>query len=336
MVRSIGREVARIYEDRRQQAELKRVARVDAVYQDHPQLRQLDQDLAQAGAELLLEAIEPDRPRLAAAKRQFLQEKRLAYLAAHKIARDFDKPHFTCPACKDTSWLPEGRCPCYQAVLVPLLMSEANLPQWQMMNFANFDANLFSDQVDVKTHQSKLSPRQHILRLRQAGEDFVRDFALEATRSMLFIGSPGTGKTFLMSAIGQALLESGRSVLYMTAPQLFDHLQEHRILQTSYNPDPNRLEHSLALQDSIYNCNLLLVDDLGTETGAATRYTELLSVIDSRQGSQKKMIISTNADPLALRDHYDERLLSRLVGGFAVYRFFGQDVRLEQNRRRRR
>ena len=79
--------------------------------------------------ELLLAAIEPDRPRLAAAKRQSLQEKRVAYLAAHKIARDFDKPHFTCPACKDTSWLPEGRCSCYQAVLVPLLMSEANLHQ---------------------------------------------------------------------------------------------------------------------------------------------------------------------------------------------------------------
>ncbi len=335
MLHSIGRQIALVYQERRQQAELARNRRVERIYQQHPEIRQLDQALAQAGADLLLEVIEPGREKSAAKRRLLLARQKEDYLAAHNIDPDFAQLQYYCNKCNDTSWAGSNRCSCYQAVLVPLLMDQAQLPQWQLMNFANFDASLFSDQPNAAAYQSSLSPRQQILSLRAAAERFVDEFGLAQTRSMLFIGSPGTGKTYLMSAVGQALLAQGKSVLYLTASQLFDHLQEHRILKTSFNPDPLRLEHSLALQDSIYNCNLLLVDDLGTETAAANRYTELLTVIDSRQSKDKKMIISTNANPLALRDHYDERLLSRLVGGFAVYRFFGADVRLELNKRRR-
>jgi DNA replication protein DnaC len=333
--RLIGREIARIYEQRRLQAEQACALTVSHTYRQHPEIEQIDRELAGAGADLLLEAIEPGRPQKARQVMDQLKAERRGWLARLGVPEDFDQPRYACSACRDSGQVNGQRCSCYQAILIPLLTDEANLAHLQHMTFSAFDASLFSDQPNPEQYQSDLSPRRQIEGLRKISERFVATFDQPATRSMLFVGKPGTGKTFLMACIARALINNGRSVLYLSAPQLFDHMQEQRTLLASFNPDPIRLEHSLAMRDSIMGCSLLLIDDLGTEPGVASRYADLLAVIDGRQGPDRKMIISSNADPASLRDQYDERLLSRLVGGFAVYRFFGEDVRLALNRRRR-
>ncbi|MBP8989444.1 MAG: ATP-binding protein [Clostridia bacterium] len=335
MMRQISREIAQIYEQRRMQAETARDRAVASVYQAHPELERMDRALAEAGADLLLEVIEPGRPARAKQAMLYIKAEREAYLKQHKLDPDFDRPRYICPLCQDRGQVHGKRCSCYLALLVPLLTEEANLSPLLNMTFDQFDASLFSDIPNPEIYQSDLSPRQQIKGMRKVCERFVDSFGDPETRNMLFVGKPGTGKTFLMACIAHALLAKGYSVLYLSAQQLFDALQEHRTLLSSYNPDPIRLEHSLAMKDSMMHCNLLLIDDLGTESGSTSRYADLLAVIDGRQGSDCKMILSSNADPAALRDQYDERLLSRLVGGFAVYRFFGEDVRLEINRRRR-
>ncbi|NLM78517.1 MAG: ATP-binding protein [Ruminococcaceae bacterium] len=335
MKQQISREVRRVYEQRRMYAEEARDRLVAGVYGRHPTLVRIDRELTAAGADLLLETIEPGRPRRAAASMARLQAERDAYLREHGIDRSFDQPRYTCPLCRDSGQVRGERCSCYQTVVVPLLTEEANLSALRNMTFASFEASLFSDQANPALYQSDLSPRQQIMGLKKVSERFVAHITDPDTRDMLFIGKPGTGKTFLMACIAHALLQKGFSVLYVTAPQLFDCLQEHRILLSSFHPDPIRLEYCTTMKDSVMNCNLLLIDDLGTESGSAARYGDLLSVIDGRRSNDRKMIISSNADPVSLRDQYDERLLSRLVGGFAVYRFFGEDIRLELNRRRR-
>ncbi|MCD8498479.1 MAG: hypothetical protein LRY35_00260 [Clostridiales bacterium] len=112
-------------------------------------------------------------------------------------------------------------------------------------------------------------------------------------------------------------------------------MSNYRTMLASYHPDEIRYEQAVAMHDLVYHADLLLVDDLGTEPAAASRYADLLGIIDRRTGQNLATVISSNADPAALRDTYDERLLSRLMGSFAIYRFFGPDVRLEQGRRRR-
>lgn len=335
MKRLIGREIARIYEQRRLQAEQACALAISRTYRQYPELERIDRELAAAGADLLLEAIEPGRPQRAVQVMNQLKTERQACLTRLGLPDDFDQPRYSCSTCHDSGQVNGQRCSCYQTILVPLLTDEANMAHLQHMTFGAFDASLFSDQPNPGLYQSDLSPRRQILGLRKVSERFVDAFDLPETRSMLFVGKPGTGKTFLMACIARALITRGRSVLYVSAPQLFDHMQEHRTLLASFNPDPIRLDNSLAMRDSIMGCSLLLIDDLGTEPGAASRYADLLAVIDGRQSPDRKMIISSNADPVSLRDQYDERLLSRLVGGFAVYRFFGEDVRLELNRRRR-
>ncbi len=336
MQASIGRSVAREYERRRFAAEQARDRETEKIYCQWPKLRQLDQKVAAAGADLLLEAIDPGRPRLAAGLKAELLKRRCEFLEAADIKPDFDQVHYSCPICKDTGYKDNRRCTCYRNVLIPLLTESANLKTLDGFAFDQFDESLFADQPDPGRYHSELSPRQQIQGLRQACLRFVSEFDQPETRNLLFVGKPGTGKTFLMVCIAHALLEQGYSVLYLTAPQLFDIIQEYRTLLASFKPDDIRLEKAMAMHESLMNCELLLIDDLGTEAGAASRYADLLTVIDGRNLPNLKTIISSNSDPATLRDTYDERLLSRLVGGFAVYRFFGEDIRMTQNRRRRR
>lgn len=336
MQATISRAVAQEYERRRFNAEQVRDRQVESVYRRWPEIEDLDRAIAAAGADLLLEAIDPSRPRQAANRKAGLMADRVDLLARKGIASDFDQVQYTCPSCRDTGQAGSQRCTCYRSVLIPLLKASANLRALDNFNFSQFDESLFADQPDPDRYQSDLSPRQQMLGLRQACLRFAQDFDRPETRSLLFVGKPGTGKTFLMACIARALLDQGRSVLYLSAPQLFESLQEYRTLLASFNPDEIRLEKAAALHESLMTCDLLLIDDLGTEAGAASRYADLLTVIDGRSQPALKTIISSNSDPATLRDTYDERLLSRLVGGFAVYRFFGEDVRMVMNRRRRR
>ena len=339
MTASINHRVSGIYEQRRLAAELDRDRRVAQVYAKWPELQSLDRAIASAGADLLLESIDPGLPRQADRDLLELRRKKKILIGNLGVAPDFDQVRYSCPICSDSGWTGgrynTERCSCYRSVLIPLLSEQANLGHLAGQTFSRFDDNLFSAQPDLAHYQSEQSPRQQINRLRRVCEQFVCSFDQPETRNMLFVGKPGTGKTYLMACVAHSLLDLGRSVYYLSAPQLFDQMQEHRTLLSSFNPDSIRLERSNALQDILQACDLLLIDDLGTEAGAAARYADLLGVIDSRNLPGLKTIISTNADPASLRDQYDERLLSRLVGGFAVYRFFGEDVRLQINRRRR-
>jgi DNA replication protein DnaC len=332
----ITRAVAQEYERRRFLAELDRDRRISEAYRRCPGLEDLDHAIAAAGADLLLEAIDLARPRQAAARKMALAGHKRQMLAAGGLPADFDQVAFSCPICQDTGLNGSKTCSCYRNVLIPLLMENANLRALNGISFDLFDETLFSGQPDPERYQLDISPRQQIVALKAACQRFTREFDQPETRNLLFVGKPGTGKTFLMACMARALLEQGRSVLYMTAPQLFDSMQEHRILLSTYSPDEIRLEKAIALQESVMTCDLLLIDNLGSESGAASRYADLLGVIDGRSLPGLKTIIASNSEPAALRDMYDERLLSRLVGGFAVYRFIGEDVRLTQNRRRRR
>lgn len=335
MQQSIARAAARIYEKKREKAETRREQRIASLYKAYPKLEKLDRDIKKAGADLLLEVIEPGRPQVAADLKRRLENQRLDFLKENHIDPDFDSARYECDICGDTGYVGDKPCRCYRTVVIPLLSMQANIKPLEGATFAQFDFSLFSDQPQPDHYRSPRSPREQIQGIKAAAEQFIASFSLAETRNMLFVGSPGTGKTYMMGCIGHALIEKGISVLYISAPQLFDAMAQRRTLRSTFSPDPTRLEQADTLYELILESSLLMIDDLGTEVQASARYSDLLAVIDGRQKPELKTIISSNAEPSALRDTYDERILSRLVGQFSVYRFYGEDVRLEQSRRRR-
>lgn len=335
MNQSIHRRLSAQYDQLRLDAAMRRDADLKAAWERFPKLAQLDREIAIAGADLLLETLEPSREKTAAVRKQALQAERAALLDAHGLPHTFGEIVYSCSKCNDTGLVGENRCSCYRARLIPLLFESANLSHLKDIRFDQFDEQLFSEQPDPRRYQSDLSPRAQMTGIRQACERFVREFDLPETRNLFFVGRPGTGKTYLMACIAHAMIEQGRNVLYLPASQLFDALAEYRMLATAFRPDEIRFERSTALQEAIFNCELLLIDDLGTEYTSAARYPELLQVIDQRSGPARRTVLSSNVEANLMRELYDERLLSRLYGGFAVYRFIGEDVRFVLNQRRR-
>jgi len=335
MNQSIHRRISAQYDQLRLDAVARRDASIADAHVRFPELAMLDRKIAEAGADLLLEVINPTIEKTAGMRKSKLQDQRRAFLEAHSLPLTLGETVYACSKCSDTGYDGTNRCSCYQSKLIPLLFESANLRQLKDISFASFDELLFSDQPDAKRYQSDLSPRAQIRGIRQACERFVSAFDHPDTRNLFFVGKPGTGKTFLMACIAHELIEMGRTVLYLPAAQLFDSLAEYRVLSTSFHPDEIRFEKSSALQDAILHCDLLLIDDLGTEYTSAARYPELLQVLDQRSGPDRRTVLSSNVEAGLMREQYDERLLSRLYGGFAVYRFIGEDIRFVLNQKRR-
>ncbi len=341
MNQSVNKAVAAIYEERRDRADRMRRQRQAEIYKQYPDLEQLDREIAIAGADLLFEAIDPEKPKQAEARREKLLASRDDFLLSHNIEMDFDQPTYECSLCNDTGISGNGKCVCYRKTMMPLLIDHANLKALKDITFTDFDPELFSDKSEHVDNGT--SPRSNILAIKDAVVAFADRISLppEATEkprgqdNLLFLGRPGTGKSFLMACLANEMLRRGETVFYVSSPELFEILNELRVLQSSFNPEPVRLEQITSLYDSIMHARLLLIDDLGTETRGGVRYSELLTLIDRRLAPGLHTVISSNADAATLKQVYDERLLSRLMGNYSIFRFFGEDIRLELSRRRR-
>ena len=145
---------------------------------------------------------------------------------------------------------------------------------------------------------------------------YAREFRLGAP-SLLFSGGPGLGKTFLSACIARAVADSGFSVVYDTAGQLFDDFEA-----VKFGGDQRDLTQKYL------NCDLLIVDDLGTEMTTQFTQSVLYRVINDRLLQNRPMIVSTNLSDSALRQRYSPAIASRLLGAFEICLFLGQDIRL--------
>ncbi len=139
----------------------------------------------------------------------------------------------------------------------------------------------------------------------------------------MFTGTAGTGKTFMSGAIANELLKNGHTVLYQTAPLLLDNLFEYKYGNSS--------KLSKDLYNSLFDVDLLIIDDLGTENQTSAKFAELFSIINSRMlNPNTKTVISTNLNLKQLAKLYDDRIISRIISKYSICKFFGDDIRLKK------
>ena len=267
-----------------------------------------------------------------------LKKEKLTILKAAGYRGDYlDRVH-VCNKCKDAGYVEDDkgirvRCSCYNQMLIERLYQGSNIAAMSNASFETFEPLLFSDEVNIEKTGHGMSPRDNIVGIKDSSLDFVNSLKSGKVENLYFFGPAGTGKTFVCTCIAKRLLDAGFTVLYISAPSLFNALTEYRMKAFSDE------RYSDEVYRSILDADLLIVDDLGTEAITAARYSEFLTLLNSRYPdvpgvNARSTIISTNNDLKSLRKIYDERVISRIIGGYKIISFFGNDLRLELASRR--
>ena len=249
-------------------------------------------------------------------------KKKEALLTKMNLPLDYLEPSFDCKLCNDTGYVNNELCSCIKQKALDIEYNKSNIGNLAKENFANFDFKLYSDKPNEELYNSKVSPRDNIRKIYTISKQFVENFDLPNQKNLMFLGPTGLGKTFLSNCIAKELLDSGKTVLYHTAPIMLDQL-----IQSKFDNDNSFSEHLLTT-------DLLIIDDLGTETMNNMKFTELFTIINTRLLNQSnkitKTIISTNLDLKGIFETYNERIGSRIAGNYDICRFFGEDIRLKK------
>ena len=149
---------------------------------------------------------------------------------------------------------------------------------------------------------------------------FIDNFDNEYS-NLLFYGNTGIGKTFLSNCIARELLNTSHSVIYLTAIELFQKFEASDFNRQSAGDIPFNSSY-------ILDCDLLIIDDLGTENGNTYTNSKLFYCINERMLRRKSVIISTNLSLQEIRDTYSERIFSRLTSSYKILKLFGKDIRI--------
>lgn len=295
--------------------------RREHIYKELPALDALDRQLAEASVSAARAALDGNTEALdcLADNNRRISEKKLQILQDAGYPADYLELTYTCPDCKDTGFIDREKCHCFKQALTFAMSEASTLPRiLEKENFSTFSFSYYDDMT--ADTQLKLTPRDNMRKIVSDAKCFVEEFDTKS-RSVLIYGNTGVGKTFLTNCIAKALLDSAHHVVYMTSHALFETFEAHRF-DHNEQPDAN------SLYRYIFQCDLLIIDDLGTELSNSFTNSMLYTCINERQLHGKSTIISTNLSLEQLRDRYSERVFSRITGGYTLWKLIGKDIRV--------
>lgn len=312
----------RQYDNRQLQNKHLHTLRLKEVYKQIPEIPEIDNEIASFSVEQARKMLEGDHDALAELKKKLtiLSEKKLELLTRHGFKKNYLDPIYTCKDCKDTGFIHNKKCHCFIQASIDLLYTQSNIREiLETENFNTFRMDYYPK--NNKDSLTGLSSYETVTRAVEISKSFIRQFSFEY-QNLLIFGSPGIGKTFLTNCIAKELLEASHSVLYFSAAQLFDTLAA---ITFSKN---DSADHSL--YEDIYNCDLLIIDDLGTELTNAFVSSQLFLCLNERHLRKNSTIISTNLSLESIRDTYSERIFSRLSLNYIFIKLFGNDIRIQK------
>ncbi|MGN0431826.1 MAG: ATP-binding protein [Lachnospiraceae bacterium] len=242
-----------------------------------------------------------------------LSQKKADLLIQSGFPADYLEPIFDCPDCRDTGYADGRRCHCFEQRIIKILYSQSNLQELlQTENFSVLSYEYYKD-ADLANFKRAV----------ETSFAFIRDFG-NTYQNLLFFGDVGTGKTFLSNCIAREILRLGHSVIYFSAENLFS-------LLSKYSFDSNNKEMLYKFHEDLYNCDLVIIDDLGTELSNSFTNSQFFSFLNERHLRRKSIIISTNLSLEELKNRYSERIVSRLTSNFTFRKITGPDIRLCKN-----
>ena len=293
----------------------------EEILQELPQAAAMDSELRSNMAEVLCQCLRygedpTEKIRRVKARNQSIQAELQELLLENDYPMDALDEKRLCPKCADTGYIGASMCACLRRyckeeqtrALTSLLGAQAS--------FDDFNLDYYPDAVDPNTG---MSPREIMEQTYNQCVEYAMHFAPGKSGSLLFNGPPGLGKTFLSACIAREVVDRGCSVVYDTAVHLFSCMERQKF--------GGATEEDNRMVDRMSGCDLLILDDLGTEMASAFTTTALYTVVNGRLLSGMSTIISTNLSLSELSRRYSPAIASRLAGEYTIYSFRGNDIR---------
>lgn len=296
--------------------------RKEEIYDSIPEIRAIDEKIAHISIEAakyqLFHPKTDGRSSLRLSIYDLSMEK-INLLVMHHYPADYLDDIYDCPDCKDTGYIGSEKCHCFQQHILDILYDQSNLRT--VIRSENFDTFCLDYYSDRPQQEGALSPRENMGDLLNKCHQFIRTFDTIPGKNILISGNTGVGKTFLAHCIAAELLKAGKSVIYMTAHQFFSQLADYTFRRDKDNEDTL----SFLLQ-----CDLLIIDDLGTELNNGFINSQLFLCINERILHKKSTIISTNLSLKQLSRTYTERISSRFIEFYNYFHIYGEDIRIKK------
>lgn len=304
--------------------------RKDRIYSEIPEIHEIDQTISSSSLAAAKARILSQQPNEAASsireireQNQSLIRKKKDLLLQHGYAADYLELQYHCPKCQDTGYLNQEACSCLKQMVIDEMYEQSNLKNiLEKENFDTFSLSYYSkEKVEGKDH----SPYDNMSSILQHCIRFTEDFDTKQENILLY-GETGLGKTFLSNCIAKKLLDTGHTVLYLSSNELFEQILSPYIMSGKKNEELSYLYHY------IYSCDLLILDDLGTEMTNNFTLSQLFEIINQRILSGHSTLISTNLVLPQIQERYTERIMSRLIAHYKCFYVYGDDIRYQKRR----
>ncbi len=284
-----------------------------SVYLSNPELKEIENKLSAVGAKLAITALSGDTEKIEKLKAEsaILADKKGKILNKSGVT-DFK---YECSVCKDTGYVQGKICDCIKAQAEKIIIAELSkeMPLGEC-SFDNFDLKYYSD----KTDKNGENPRRRMTAILKVCTEYVINFGKES-KNLLFFGNAGLGKTHLTLAIVSGIIKKGFLPIYGSAENLFSAIEKEK-----FSGDGR------GTYDSMLDCDLLVIDDLGAELTTSFTKSVLYNLINTRMLSRKPTIINTNLSMKEIEQRYTARVSSRLIGNYEWHKFLGDDIRQQK------
>ncbi|MBQ8519377.1 MAG: ATP-binding protein [Agathobacter sp.] len=317
-------EIMRGYQSRQLRNRHLTQERLNEVYAKVPQLKSINDTIASLSVEAARKKLEDDNLSYNLLKKKIedLRNEKKNLLLASGFDEDSFEPIYTCADCRDTGYINGEKCHCFKQEVINVVYSQSNIKNiLSRENFNSFSFEYYSDEeINPTTGLSSLDTAKRAV---DECKHFIEDFD-NKPKNLFFYGNTGVGKTFLSNCVAKELLEKGYSVIYFTAFQLFDILSKGVF---------DRDADAIAAHQNIFDCDLLIIDDLGTEFANSFTTSQLFLCVNERLLRHKSTIISTNLNLNQMIDMYSERTWSRISSNYTLIKLFGDDIRIQKKLR---
>ena len=291
-------------------------ARINNVYDRFPEIKELDLQISQLAEDYADSFTKTGGMSFAEYKRKLddLRMEKEALLKCFRVAPETMQMQYRCPDCQDTGYIGNEKCHCFRQRIIDEMYQQSNLRE--ILDAENFST--LSYQYYDSENLDKM--RIAIENCKKFTENFDKAF-----ENILLCGTVGIGKTFLSNCIAKEILDQGHSVLYLSAFQLFDLMAKNSFSNNAPKED------SFAKQyPHIFDSDLLIIDDLGTELMNSFTVAGFFLVINERILRKKSTLISTNLSPEEILTTYTDRTASRIISNYTMLKLTGSDIRLKK------